>query len=184
MACQIEAQGGSGGPRPRRIFLTYTTDKCANFLPVKVNKAQKKGLTGQFAFDFIEKSDGTLYAIECNPRGTSGLHLSQKSDHIPQAFLDPASSCITPTLGYSKQIVWGMLLYGWKTRRLFTFFKKLFTLKDLVFSKNDLKPFFYQPILFLFYVVKSLRLRTSLPAMFNFDTDWNGQKEKGENVLG
>ncbi|MBF5059598.1 hypothetical protein NEPTK9_001114 [Candidatus Neptunochlamydia vexilliferae] len=29
----------ASGASPRRIFLTYTTDKCANFLPVKVNKA-------------------------------------------------------------------------------------------------------------------------------------------------
>ncbi|MBF5059786.1 hypothetical protein NEPTK9_001304 [Candidatus Neptunochlamydia vexilliferae] len=32
---------GAAGACPRRIFLTYTTDKCANFLPVKVNKAGK-----------------------------------------------------------------------------------------------------------------------------------------------
>ncbi|MBF5059835.1 hypothetical protein NEPTK9_001354 [Candidatus Neptunochlamydia vexilliferae] len=32
----------TSGASPRRIFLTYTTDKCANFLPVKVNKAAKK----------------------------------------------------------------------------------------------------------------------------------------------
>lgn len=34
----------------------------------------KHNYTGQVAFDFIEASDG-IYVIECNPRGTSGLHL-------------------------------------------------------------------------------------------------------------
>ncbi len=161
-------------------------NSCLNFEAIAHPKIEewvqsfvkKAELTGQFAFDFIEQPDGSLYAIECNPRGTSGLHLFQKSNHISHAFLDPTSPCITPTLGYSKQIAWGMLLYGWKTRRWLTFMKKFFTLKDIVFSKEDLAPFFYQPILFFFYVVKSLRLRTSLPAMFTFDTDWNGQYEE------
>jgi glutathione synthase/RimK-type ligase-like ATP-grasp enzyme len=31
--------------------------------------------SGQCGFDVMEKSDGTLYAIECNPRITSGVHL-------------------------------------------------------------------------------------------------------------
>ena len=36
--------------------------------------------TGFIAFDFIDDEDGTPHAIECNPRGNSGLH-----------YLDPAS---------------------------------------------------------------------------------------------
>jgi glutathione synthase/RimK-type ligase-like ATP-grasp enzyme len=36
--------------------------------------AELTKFTGQVAFDFIENEEG-LFVIECNPRGTSGLHL-------------------------------------------------------------------------------------------------------------
>ena len=137
---------------------------------------EKENFTGQIAFDFIENSQGKLYAIECNPRGTSGLHLFQKKDDLPNAFLNFSDKCIYPTIGYSKQIIWGMLLYGWKTTRPSIFIRKFLKTKDIIFSLQDIKPFLYQPLLFGVYIFKSLKLRARLPAMFTFDIDWNGQE--------
>lgn len=46
--------------------------------------------TGQISFDFIEEAGGGLYAIECNPRATSGIHLfGAGSEGLIQAFLEP-----------------------------------------------------------------------------------------------
>ena len=135
--------------------------------------AEKEKFTGQLAFDFIESASGELYAIECNPRGTSGLHLFQEKDNLPQAFFS-AESLIKPTCGFSKKIAWGMLLYGWKGENLLGFVKNFVKVKDVVFSKSDIKPFLFQPSLFLVYMLRSLKLRESLPAMFTFDIDWNG----------
>lgn len=42
--------------------------------------------TGQIAFDFIEESDGTIRAIECNPRATSGITLFDVTGDLPIAF--------------------------------------------------------------------------------------------------
>ncbi len=51
------------------------------------NIIQKINYTGQIGFDFIQEADGTIYPIECNPRGTSGLHFISRDmniiDHIP-----------------------------------------------------------------------------------------------------
>ncbi|MCP5506066.1 MAG: ATP-grasp domain-containing protein [Chlamydiales bacterium] len=135
---------------------------------------EKEQFTGQIAFDFIEDNLGTLYAIECNPRGTSGINLFQNGDGLPDAFSNSQQRLVTPQLGYSKQLGWGMLLYGWKTKQFLKFIKKFLTVDDVIFSSRDLKPFFHQPFLFFVYLFKSLKLRERLPAMFTFDIDWNG----------
>lgn len=52
-------------------------------------------------------------------------------------------------------------------------------LEDVIFSKKDIKPFLHQPILFVVYLFKSIKLRARLPAMFTFDIDWNGEAAAG-----
>jgi hypothetical protein len=45
-------------------------------------------LTGQIACDLRRDADGRLWLIECNPRGTSGLHLLAHDPHaLAEAFL-------------------------------------------------------------------------------------------------
>lgn len=160
---------------------------CLNFEAIQHSKIQtwikefveKERFTGQIGFDFIESSDGRLYPIECNPRSTSGLHLFQKEDNLPSAFFGETSKLITPKIGFSKQIAVGMLLYGWKVmdpKKSYTqFFKKVMSVEDVIFSRKDLSPFLAQPFLFITYVIRSLKLRMRLPAMFTFDIDWNGE---------
>ena len=140
------------------------------------NFVSKEAFTGQIAFDFIETEDKTLYAIECNPRGTSGIHLFQEKDDLPRAFFSESAPCKAPELGFSKQLAWGMLLYGWRSINFKTFIRKFFTIQDVVYSKKDLKPFFFQPCLFIVYLFRCLKLRTRIPAMFTFDIDWNGNE--------
>ena len=160
---------------------------CLNFKAIKHEKIQKwvetfvkkENFTGQIAFDFIEVYEGEIYCIECNPRGTSGIHLYRKGDNFPEAFFNPEMPLMHPQLGSSKQIVWGMLLYGWKSslsnKTFFHFLKMLFTVPDIIFSRKDLRPFLSQPFLFCIYVLKSLRLKVRIPTMFTHDIDWNGQ---------
>ena len=173
--------------------VTYPVDcsldgnACLNFEAIdhpKIQKwvedfVQKEELTGQIAFDFIEDQNDELYSIECNPRGTSGLHLYCKDDQLPEAFFNPEMPLMHPQLGASKQIIWGMILYGWKSshsnKKFFHFLKKFFSVKDVIFSFKDIRPFLFQPILFCVYIFKSLRLKARLPTMFTFDIDWNGQ---------
>lgn len=157
---------------------------CLNFEAIHHPKIQlwiasfveKENFTGQIAFDFIETDENKLYAIECNPRGTSGINLFQEKDNFPAAFFNTQESLIIPELGYSKKLGWGMLFYGWKTRQLLKFAKKFMMVKDVIFSRTDIKPFFHQFVLLFVYLFKSLKLRARLPAMFTFDIDWNGQE--------
>ncbi len=167
------------------LQFSIDNSSCLNFEAIEHKPIHKwieqlvKSLnfTGQVAFDFIETADGKLYAIECNPRGTSGIHLFQKAEGLSNAFFDFSPQMITPQVGYSKQLAIGMMLYGWKGQKLSRFLKTLFSVKDVVFSFSDLKPFFYQAILFMVYFFKSLKMRCNFITMFTFDTDWNGDEQ-------
>jgi glutathione synthase/RimK-type ligase-like ATP-grasp enzyme len=45
--------------------------------------------TGQYGFDFIERPDGSLTAVECNPRATSGVHYFEPGDRLVDAIHNP-----------------------------------------------------------------------------------------------
>ena len=46
------------------------------------------GLTGQVSFDFIEAEDGSVFAIECNPRTHSAITMLYDHDDVAAAYLD------------------------------------------------------------------------------------------------
>lgn len=48
----------------------------------------KTGYSGFLSFDFVEAADGSVTAIECNPRVTSGLHFLEAAD-VARAIADP-----------------------------------------------------------------------------------------------
>jgi glutathione synthase/RimK-type ligase-like ATP-grasp enzyme len=134
--------------------------------------------TGNFAFDFIEKSNGEIYAIECNPRVTGGVHLFNLRDNLHRAFLDQTPKMIIPKEGTSKQIVTGMVVYGLKLgymeKMFLKYFKKTFTTRDVIFSFKDIKPFLLEPVIFFTYWITSVRRRLTIPEIFTDDFDWNG----------
>lgn len=160
---------------------------CINFRAIEHKEIQKwvesfthkEQFSGQIAFDFIEVEGGHLYCVECNPRGTSGIHLYRRSDNLPEAFLNPNMPLMHPQPGSYKQIFLGMLFCGWKTalsnKTFLHFLKTLFTVPDIVFSFRDIYPFFFQPLLFCAYLLKSLKLKTNILTMFMHDIEWNGE---------
>ena len=98
-------------------------------------------LTGQYSFDFIETKQGELYAIECNPRTTSGIHLIAQDPNLAKAIIEENAVCISPAIGTKKQLAFGMLLYGWRKKKLISFLKEYFTYQDVLYCRKDLKPF-------------------------------------------
>jgi glutathione synthase/RimK-type ligase-like ATP-grasp enzyme len=161
---------------------SIANNSCLSFKSVKHEKIFKwvekfvelENFTGQIGFDFIERGDG-LFAIECNPRATSGAHLLVEEDGLKDIFLDSAvDRVIFPTSDIVKQIAPGMVLYGWKKVPFFRFLRDFFGFKDIVFDKGDIFPFLFQPFLFSYYYLNSFRLKKSFPAMFTHDIDYNG----------
>ncbi|PCI78055.1 hypothetical protein COB21_01835 [Candidatus Aerophobetes bacterium] len=146
------------------------------------NFVELEKFSGQIAFDFIETSDGTLYPIECNPRATSGLHLFTENDHIDQAFLGENKEIIRPLQGISKQIAAGMLLVmvskKHRSQSFLHVFKNFMVTKDVIFNSSDLKPFLYQPYLFLSYLLQSAKERKSIANWFIQDSNWERNSKK------
>lgn len=140
--------------------------------------------TGQIAFDFIETKEGKLYAIECNPRATSGLLLFCKKRNLAKALLKENQSVLHPLMGTCRQIAFGMMMYGWRASAIANnswsrFFTKFIATKDVVFAADDPKPFFFNPWIFAHIWSNSRRLKLSVPAYFTYDHDWNGEPLRG-----
>ncbi|RRQ29031.1 ATP-grasp enzyme [Rhodococcus sp. Eu-32] len=55
------------------------------------------GVTGQLSFDFIESSDGRVYAIECNPRTHSAITMFYDHDELANAYLAKNDEAVVPT---------------------------------------------------------------------------------------
>ena len=137
---------------------------------------KKENFSGHIAFDFIQRDDGKLFAIECNPRTTLGIHLLISSDNFIKTLVMPDKKQVFIKNGVSRQITTAMLMYGWRSHQpgFLEFLKRIFFTKDIIFSIKDLKPFLFQPILYIFYFLKSFKHKFNLPKMFTHDVDWNG----------
>ncbi len=144
------------------------------------NFVQKIGYTGQIAFDLIEGRDQVLYAIECNPRSTSGLLLLNDNPAFADVFFKNSHTVVTPKKAARKQIATGMAMYGWKhidytPQAIGTYFKDLFTTSDVVLRRSDLLPFFVQPYLFCKLAYGSRKLQLSIAEYFIHDLKWDGK---------
>jgi len=64
-------------------------------------------LTGQVSFDFIEAADGSIYAIECNPRTHSAITMFYNHPDVAKAYLEqePLATAIQP-LESSRPTYW------------------------------------------------------------------------------
>ena len=109
--------------------------------------AEKLGHTGQLSFDFIESVDGTVYAIECNPRTHSAITMFYNHPGVADAYLgkEPLAETLEP-LPDSKPTYW---LYHelWRLneirslKQLQTWVKNILRGKEAIFEFNDPLPF-------------------------------------------
>lgn len=161
--------------------VTFSIDKssCLSFVSVEHKKiyewvkdfVKKANFTGLIAFDFIELEDGRLYPIECNPRGTSGLHLFASTPEFPSALFKSPSNCLFPKEQKKRQIAVGMLMYGWRVKGQH-FLKEFLSSKDVLFSVKDPLPSLLEPFLLLQVLLLALRQKKNLPAFYTHDLDW------------
>lgn len=104
-------------------------------------------LTGQASFDFIQAEDGTLYAIECNPRIHTAITMFYNHPQVADAYFGNIGqdTPIQP-LPESKPVYW---LYHelWRLNeirslpQLAIWLKNIWRGKDAIFDLNDPLPF-------------------------------------------
>jgi hypothetical protein len=160
--------------------LTFEAVEHAGIFNWVSQLVKQLGYTGQIAFDFIISKDNRIFAIECNPRATSGILLFNQSDHLERAFAETSLSLIQPKLNARVQIALGMMLFGWRksalpNNRLARFIWDFCRTKDVVFNIKDLKPFIFEPLIVAFIIKESRKYGISIPNAFIYDHEWNGE---------
>ncbi len=133
--------------------------------------------TGQIAFDFIEDSSGKLFAIECNPRTTSGIHLFYNRPEILNAFIDMDSELLKP-FEKPSMLMFPMLWYLFKNVRSKVLYQQwaasFRASRDVILSGRDLLPGLLQGVSVIQLLWLSLRKRMSPLAASTNDIEWNG----------
>ena len=135
--------------------------------------------TGQIAFDFIETREGKIFAIECNPRAISGIHLLASIPNFPDAFFNPSMPCIAPSDDFSVQLWTGMLVYGLsaslKKCQLKKWWYAFASSRDVIFRRDDPLPAFLQFRSIFYYLQLARRENISPLEASTFDIEWNGE---------
>ena len=140
----------------------------------------KNHFTGQIAFDFIQTPDGQIFAVECNPRTTSGVHVLASHPRFVEAFLNPQMDCITPIHNNSYMLSAAMLIYAlpaaFKKKNVLQWIKTFFTSNDVILDFKDPLPFLLQ-FRSLLATMKLAREKGISPVeAVTFDIEWNGEK--------
>ncbi|MBB3109686.1 putative ATP-grasp superfamily ATP-dependent carboligase [Paenibacillus phyllosphaerae] len=141
--------------------------------------------TGQIAFDFIEEADGRLYAIECNPRATSGVHLFGTGEGLVTAFLHPskltiAGTLLTPHASSGAMLTLPMVaagLGGIRSISELRHWRRAFrSARDVVFSAADPRPYAEQLLLLADAWRTSRKRGIKLVQATTIDIEWNGDR--------
>ncbi len=139
--------------------------------------------TGQLAFDFILPEGGGAYALECNPRGTSGIHLfSEESERLTRAFLLPetVTSTLSPEMGrLGMTTSLAMIIYGIPQirsyRKLKEWIRVFFKARDALMVASDRGPFLEQFAVLSHLQRASRSTGLSMLACSTLDIEWNGE---------
>jgi predicted ATP-grasp superfamily ATP-dependent carboligase len=140
--------------------------------------------TGQIAFDFIEEEGGALYALECNPRATSGAHLFEGNAGLVQAFLQPealqsAGAMVEPAGQARSMLTVPMLAAGLggirSLRQLRGWLRDFHTARDAVFRRKDVGPGLEQLRVLADAWRTGRAMGIPLTEATTIDLEWNGE---------
>ena len=155
------------------------TDHPAIFQWVKTF-VEKNRFTGQIAFDFLQAPDGQIYALECNPRATSGAHLLASHPRLAEAFINPLMDCITPIDNSSHMLSTAMLVYDLPTAiadgTLGAWLQTFLHSDDVIWDAKDPLPFLLQFRSLLSYLKLAREKGISPLESSTFDIEWNGER--------
>lgn len=138
----------------------------------------REGYTGQIAFDFIETEAGELYALECNPRATSGVHLLAGHPAFAAAFFTPPAAPLAPPPGRPAMLAAAMWLYALPAARSWPRLRQwaaaLRAARDVIFDPRDPLPALLQGVGVVHFLAWGQRYRISALEASTFDIEWNG----------
>lgn len=156
------------------LFHNVHMPEILNFI---TDYVRENDFTGQIAFDFIQDKKGNVYVIECNPRGTSGLHFFKHENNFPNAFVELSVLLIPDKLRY-KALKLAVYFFAFPKIRSFHGFcnliKHLSQCQDIIYEKNDKMPAFYQLYSLMMILIKSLVTLKSPLTISTHDIEYDG----------
>ncbi|WP_224360735.1 hypothetical protein [Hyalangium versicolor] len=132
--------------------------------------------TGSLGFDFIETDRGELFALECNPRMTSGFILFPEDGRLGRAMLGQAIA--EPDLETPAMVGFPMLtaallrIRSWQGLREWR--RAFGAARDAFWRREDPKPFWYQLAAFPHLFQLSRRHGLAMGEATTHYTEWNG----------
>ena len=134
--------------------------------------------TGQIGFDFMQTPDGQVFALECNPRATSGLHILAGQPEFIDSFFNETMPPVIPNHRSSYMLSTAMLLYGLPASilkgRFGKWLRTFWVSDDVILDDQDLKPFLLQFRSILYYSKLAREHKISPLEASTFDIEWNG----------
>ena len=129
--------------------------------------------TGQLAFDWIQ-SEHELYAIDCNPRATSGIHFIPHRALV-SALFDAGEACWVTPAGIVRQLTLGALIQAWnRPGEIGGVLKDAFTGAEVLYTSTDPGPWFGAFLSLGYFTRVALRQKISLSEAMTADIEWNG----------
>ncbi len=140
---------------------------------------RKSNYHGFLSFDFQRTADGEIFALECNPRITSGIHLVNP-DVLAQAILNPLRPLPKKASRSRAKIVLGVMSalpdlmssprLAWRTLR------ECIRARDVMFAWSDLWPLLFQIKCYLYFFKTCRRERFPLSSCAMDGIEWNDER--------
>ncbi|MFI4955744.1 MAG: ATP-grasp domain-containing protein [Gammaproteobacteria bacterium] len=142
------------------------------FASTIVAAAQFSGMLG---FDLIRKKDGTLWAIECNPRITNGIHLVEACDHIDDHFFGLQSfKTICPEQARQVSRVAMLRILGLTVKGDYaTWFHYFVNSKEVIFERDDPIPTLALPLIGVHFFLQYYRYHKTPEQAIFYNVDWS-----------
>jgi len=168
------------GPGAGIYFDLHQSSVIENFCEDFVKKIN---YTGQIAFDFFQDQNGKIYPIECNPRGTSGLHLLPRDLNLVDNILkipEFVNKNLSPQRKNKKsiQVMFAMILFSFKylKNQKLTLLKDFFTTPDVYGIIGEKHLHFFQIISFFEIFLRSFKYGFDLKKTSTIDIEWDGNE--------
>ncbi len=158
------------------VFQSIRDDRIEQWIESFVKKSAYHGF---LSFDFQRTEAGEIFALECNPRVTSGIHLVNP-DVLAQAILNPDRPLPKKASRSRAQIILGVMTalpdimssprLAWKTLR------ECIRARDVMFAWSDLWPLLYQIKCYLYFFKICRRERFPLSSCSMDGIEWNEEQ--------
>ena len=139
---------------------------------------KERNFTGQIAFDFIQTQQGELFALECNPRTTSGVHLLASNPQFIEAIIGQNPGCVRPMGTSPRMISAAMLAYALpasiRSGQFFEWMQTYLTSRDVIFDIHDPLPSLFQFRSIITYIALARKYGITPLEASTLDIEWNG----------